>query len=519
MQKKVNKLLFWFILIQPFLEIYWLYRGKLANILPFTIPTIIRMAGIIIVFMLFIGQKTNWRRLSKQKWLIAYLIALALYAIAHLYHVQHFKTIDPTGYGYSAFGEIFYLVRMFLPLLIIYMTRYTTFTKKQFEIVVQTLSGLFSVTIVLSNLFVVSLTAYGSYGVRWIHANIFAWFTNNQYVYYELASKGYFNLANTTSAILFMLLPLMLYLLVTRFNWLNITLTICQCLAMLMLGTRVAAFGLIISLVVFLIVYLLHVLILKNIKFSMKFFITFVLIAAGSAAILPHSPTFRRNTYDTGVAQVRTKRNKVFNLDSKLKKGLKENKTREEKEEFLKKFIKKHYAAYSLKKQFVLRSYSYKYDPYFWLDVMHWPANERFNYRRIEIKMLKQVMANNNSPLDKWLGLSFMRENYLFPLERDFLAQYYSLGLIGMLLYLGPYVLSLLYLIYSWLRRKENRTFLMTSLIVAIGFILTAAFYSGNVMDYLTATMILSFFIGYGLQITYRKKKDEDVSELNTESK
>lgn len=86
-----------------------------------------------------------------------------------------------------------------------------------------------------------------------------------------MASKGIFFQANTLSAILFMIMPIMLYILYKEFNLLNIILVSAQALAMLMLGTKVGNFGLIISLVAFLIIFLLHSLILKNTKFSSSF--------------------------------------------------------------------------------------------------------------------------------------------------------------------------------------------------------------------------------------------------------
>ncbi|MCI5549447.1 MAG: O-antigen ligase family protein, partial [Lactobacillus johnsonii] len=45
MKKRLQTFLFWFILIQPFLDIYWLSRPPL---LKFSIPTILRVLGVFI---------------------------------------------------------------------------------------------------------------------------------------------------------------------------------------------------------------------------------------------------------------------------------------------------------------------------------------------------------------------------------------------------------------------------------------------------------------------------------------
>ena len=84
MKEKTRTVLYWFILIQPFLDLYWFYNGKLANILPFTLPTIIRILAVFVIFCMFFSQKQNWQKLGQRK--VAnrlsgsfdYLLALAL---------------------------------------------------------------------------------------------------------------------------------------------------------------------------------------------------------------------------------------------------------------------------------------------------------------------------------------------------------------------------------------------------------------------------------------------------------
>lgn len=170
MKEKTRTALFWFILIQPFLDLYWLYNGKLATILPFTLPTIIRILAVGILIGMFFSKKDSWQKLNKQKWLIAYLILLVVYSIFHLLHVRHFNSVNPNDYNYSTISEIFYLIRMFLPLSVIYFTRELEFTQEDFKKVIMGLSGLFSFTIVISNLFLISLRSYGD---GFISANVF----------------------------------------------------------------------------------------------------------------------------------------------------------------------------------------------------------------------------------------------------------------------------------------------------------------------------------------------------------
>ena len=57
MTDKLKKTLFWFIILQPFLDLDFLYRGKMATILPFTIPTIVRILGVLALAVLFAATR------------------------------------------------------------------------------------------------------------------------------------------------------------------------------------------------------------------------------------------------------------------------------------------------------------------------------------------------------------------------------------------------------------------------------------------------------------------------------
>ncbi|WEV43883.1 O-antigen ligase family protein [Lactobacillus sp. ESL0684] len=491
MKEKVKTILFWFILSQPFLDLYWFYHGKLANLLPFTLPTIIRILAVGALIGLYFSQKKSWQKLTKQKWLIIYLILLIAYTILHLIHVKDFTSVSPTDYGYSSSSEIFYLIRMILPLIILYLTNELQFGEKQLRLIIEGLSGLFSATIVLSNLFVVSLKSY-EHGT--ISANIFAWFFDPNIGYSHMASKGFFNFTNMVSAVLFMLLPMMLYYLFTNFNWQIITLNIIQALAMIEIGTKVAAIGLIGGIIVSLLVFLLHKYLIKDITKGGKAFSVAILIGIGSLAILPFGPAIQRYNYEIYLAKQSD--HDLTDEQHELDKGLAKYPKGKQRQTFLRKYIKQNYQAYALNPKFVLKSYPYQYDPEFWLKMMQEPGQTRMQNRYVERAMLNQVVKTNHNHLDKFLGISYTRENNIFNLERDFLAQIYSLGWIGMLLLVGPYAIIPIYAAYQWLRYQKARTYLTSSLLVSSGFMLFAAFSSGNVVDFLTASFILAFTEG-----------------------
>lgn len=491
MKEKVKTILFWFILSQPFLDLYWFYHGKLANILPFTLPTIIRLLAIGILLGLFFSQKKTRKQLINHKWLFGYLLVLFIYSILHLVHVKSFISLNPNGYNYSTSSEIFYLIRMILPLIVLYLTSELNFSALNLRQVVTGISAFFCGTIVLSNLFVISLRSYG-FGT--ISANIFAWCFNSNIGYSHLASKGFFNFTNMISAVLLMLLPLMIYYLFTDFNWRIATLNIIQALAMVEIGTKVAAIGLIGGIIICLDLFFFHKYLIKDVELNRRALLVAFLLGISATGLIMIGPAVQRYHYEIYLAKQSD--HDLTKEKQELSQGLKKYPTGNKRTNFLQRYIKQYYQAYALNPKFVFKSYPYQYDPEFWLQIMREPGQSRMGNRHVEQAILKQVVKTNNNLGDKFFGISYVRENNIFNLERDFLAQIYSLGWLGMILFVGPYLIIIIYAIYYWLRYQSARTYLTSSLILSSSFILLAAFTSGNVLDFLTASFILAFIEG-----------------------
>lgn len=489
MKKRISSFIYYFILLQPFLDLSIFYHGWLANTVPFTLPTIIRVAALIVLICMFLSEKQNWR-LKKNKWLLLYLLLFIIYSGAHLFHNQHFYSISSSSYGYSAAGEAFYLLRLLLPLLLIFFTFYSDFRSQQFQKVIYCLSTFFSSVIVLTNLLQISLRSYGN-GL--ISKNIFFWY-DQSIGYSHLASKGWFNFANMVSAVLLMLLPLLLYYLTISFSGKNMLITSLHALAMIMLGTKVALFGLILALVLNFVVWLFHCFILKNATFNKKAALFLGAIFLIALALTPISPTLQRYRYEQYLAQHSNKN--TASLTRKLKTNL-TRKNGSTQKAYAQKFVGDHYQDYSLNKRFVVKSYPYQRDPLFWTQIMQLPGQTRLKNRYLEKAMLDKVVATNNNHWDRFLGIGFMRQTHIFNLERDFTAQTYSLGILGSTLLLGPYLIILLMGIVYWLKKKDFRIYLHSSLLLAISYLLLAAFSSGNVIDFPTANLILAFTEGF----------------------
>lgn len=505
MKNKTRTFIYYFIIIQPFLDFSIFYNGKLADELPFTLPTIIRIIAITAIAIMFFKTKGNWQQLVKNKWLLAYIALLLAYSALHLLSARSFKSVSPDSYGYSAAGELFYLIRLFLPLLLIYFTCHCDFNQQLFRKAILTISFLFSAVIVVSNFLAISLRSYGD---GTISKNIFFWY-DKSIGYSHLASKGFFNFANMVAAVLLMLLPLVLYYLNTSFNFKTVIITILHALAMIMLGTKVALFGLILGLIVSGIAILIHAFLLKNLHLNKKALACMCLFLLGSILLTPISPAVQRYQYEQYLAQ--HSNHNTRRLNAELKAGLK-SRSGTAKKQFALSFITQHYQDYALNERFITKSYPYQRDPYFWIDIMNLPGAMRLQNRLLEQKMLDRVLQTNNSYQAKLLGMGYMRQTHIFNLERDFVSQNYSLGISGSILFLVSYLLILLWAIIFWFKKKAFRSFLHSSLILAVGYLLLAAFSSGNVIDFPTANLILAFSEGFLLSRIIKSKKESSHS-------
>lgn len=510
--KNVKYSLILLVLLQPFLDVYFLYVPPVTDWFPFSPATIIRIILILVIVILYILSKYNFRR---DLFAAIYSIILILYLVVHLEVTSSFKSTNPLDFGYSVTGEIFYWIRMILPLIVIYITYRTDISEHEFDQVIRFLAWVISGSIVISNLFTFSLTSYSG---GWIQGNIFNWFYNPQgFSYFGLASKGFFYFANAISAVEVLLTPILLYYATQKTSASNIALIFTQLLAMLMLGTKVASLGFFIVLIGYMVIYFFYSFILKEFKFRpQSLLILFSLLVIGGA-ILPKSPMLNRSSSDAAVQKTRDgtkeeKKKKRKQLEEEKKKSeeaeKKENKLDKRKETPLMKFIKNNYVDYSLNPRFVLDGYSYKDDPQFWYQIMKWPIADRLNNRKVEESILNRAKSRNNNKLNDWFGISYTRMNNIAILEQDFISQWYSMGYIGILLLLVPYILVFFFCLFKvitfW---KKQYSFLEINILFGVGFILVLSVFSGNVLDFLTDTIILGFILGYLLNQIVQKKR------------
>lgn len=498
-----------FIIIQPFLDIFWLYQPPISEWLGMSPATIIRIIFVGVIGVMFLIADHSKKM---DLFFAGYLAVLLIYFVLHQWNAGQFHSLVPGNFSYSTFGELFYIIRMVMPLFIIVVSYRTEFDDHTLETVVSWLSGLISGSIVLTNLLGISLGSYlhqwgkggiiKQYARQHITGNIFAWFTTSgQGNYYGLASKGFFNHANTVSAMILILTPLVLYFLCTNFNVKNVILTILQALAGLELGTKAAAYGTLALLALFIFIYLFFVFIPREVNFKWAIVGSLLLILLGTGLLFHYSPTGNRQVSEAqtedNAAQLKDNSKKDKHDIKNVYNHLRKLERRNAGHKRIGKYIEKHSAELALNQEFVSKSYPARYDTTFWRSILKWPIWERMNYRVLQNGIWKRVSSINNNKKDKLLGFGYTRLSNMGLIERDFVSQYYAMGIIGMLLLVAPYVLIVLFALIMLLWHFRER-FTMRNVALGISCALTLALslYAGYVMDYLTATLLLSFFMG-----------------------
>lgn len=500
-QENLIRIFMIFIILQPILDIYILFEWDVVNLFGFSPATIIRM---VFMAILSIWAILTIKIKKKHIWILVYGVLVGIYVILHHMHAADFNSMVPDDFNYSFKDELFYIIRLLMPLIMIIISYCQKFTFKQLKIVINSLILLISGSIVVTNIFKIAL---GSYTKATIEASIFSWFMpGNEYNYLELASKGFFTDATRMSALMLLLTPLLLYICIKECNKKQIAVLFIHMFGMLIIGTKVAAFGFIGLLGITLMVYLYQTLMKKEFDIKGQVMTALLVVTMVSSILFAFSPTINRmnldekkhNTYEkTGV--FKESETSVYSKDkaeaAKSKTEIQDIK--EKTKEDILTYIENNYKKFNINENFILISYSYKYDPEFWLEVMESPIEERTNYRILEEKIWKRIKEVNNNNMDNLFGMTFSRLKKTFDLERDFISHSYSLGIIGMIILLFPYIIIYLvcgiYILYKY---KEKFTLYNVMLMLALGITLFAGFYSGNVMDGLIATLILGFTFG-----------------------
>lgn len=480
-----NKLLIIFLIAQPIFDFKIFYNS---------ISTLIR---VIIIFALF-GYYFFTSKNKHKYWLLIYPCLLGVYFVFHHLNALEFTSLVPGNFNYSIVHEFLYFVKMVSPFLLIYCLYKANLSNEKVMDIMKYLCLIIGILIVISNLFKFS---YGSYSDITIEANFFEWFNSDSpFVYTDLASKGLFEYANQISAILIMFLPFILYTSLEEhklFNWFVLGINI---FSLILLCTKVSVLGILV--VLFYSMFTFGFISFINKKyFEIKKYIPVGVVLLVYCLLLPVNPMFSRiqeratvvDNYNTQLENEFVEQNTDISDDTENIESTEEIQNQEtsnsEVNEMLE-YIENNYKDKKIHEQFLLHNYPYEYDPEFWYNFIQNDIWLTTDYRFTEISMIQRVVEINNNPMDKWLGITNTRLQNVFNIERDFVVQYYALGIIGTTLVLAPYFVLLGIFAYRTTREKlKNLNEINLLAGITIVFLFGISYFSGNLLNSLSFTI------------------------------
>lgn len=521
-----------FILIQPLLDTIYLYSESVIGVLGFSPSTILRFTGVgvLLVALLFAKWVPNKAKMAA----ILYLGIVLIYFICHHLAAGSFVLENGKQMDYSMLSEFFYVCRLTLPILLVFIAYYIELSLNQILRLFVWISLIMSGIIIVSNLFCVSLDSYTNETIK---ANIFSWFTNGYEIagFNGLASKGFFYFANQTAAVFMLLYPLVFLVIVRQKSLLAGITLVLQCIAMIMLGTKISTFGVVMVAVACLAAYLFFVIIRKE-KWNAIALVCSCLVLLLCVVLVPRSPAVFRLDVHNNTVEMQDSQSQTENTGSPLESSLPSGTTKPEsgspqpdqtesenpngeedksvsstaeqpktgetagpqksmsREEKLD-YIREHYK--KINTTFILEAYPYEYDPDFWYAMLQQPAEKRIDNRFIEMAMIERAKELGGSTIHTLFGISYEKMTSFFNIERDLVSQYYSMGIIGLILFFGPFFFLLFAAIYQLFRKfKKNFNLTNVLMIASLAIVLLAGYISGNTLDNLFVTILIGVLCG-----------------------
>lgn len=492
MKKTFIRILAILIIIQPFLNLYMIVNNPSFSIAGIHLTTIIRY-GLIALIGLYLLVAHKYK--ENRKLLIFYGILIFIYTLLHHINASDFYTLIPGGIEYSFFEELLYIVRYMVPIFLTYAICTENISKNTFDKILLTFSFIMSITIVLTNLTYIS---YSSYMDIKITQNILDWFSQDvSYLY--ASSRGLFY-----SSIVITTLTLITPYFFSRYYKTNrkvfLFAIILNMLSLFMCGTKACTFGAIIIAVIMTLMYIFFCFIRKELRFNKWVLLMSLILIISPISILKFTPALSRMALSDEVEEI-DEDGKEYEEFKQLE-SITDPSTRKK---IIINFFSENIDIVGFEKTFLEEKYPYRYDYEFWLEtyVNNAPI-ERQDNRHIEELMLKRVKEINNNFGDDLLGLTYSRTSRIYNLESDFKYQYYSMGLIGLILLMGPLIVILVAGIILTLKRDFNIE--NTSLCFGIALLYAVAYTSGNMLDNLSILIVLGLVTGYLLSKLKKKK-------------
>lgn len=472
-KEKISTLFLIFFSLSSILDLHIFYNSYV---------TLVRIIILVIFFLIsFICFSKKRDRLV----LISYFIISILYIVSHLVFTND-----------SIVKELLYFIKMFSSVFTFYSVYSLQINYNKALKYIKGILWFICGSILFCNIFKLGYSSYSFEGIKY---NIFEWFLYDDLYFEDVSSKGYFHLANQIVGVVLLYLPLLINDLKEKFKKRDILLLLLVCLSMLAVGNRASSIGPLLILIVSFIVYSFLSLI-KREKFNIKF----VLVVLGNLVILNiflyNAPIVYRESYydDLSSSMVNVSYGDESFSDASVRDVL----------------ISKN-----LNNNFIDYYYPYEKDTLFWNELVN--KDIRFeDSRLIEELIAKRVKELNNNKYSDYFGVGYNRIISICNVERDYVMHYYSIGIFGIIIFLGMYFFFYIVSLFKIFLNIESKfSFLNIMFSLAIGLELLLCYFSGNMLNAISCIMPLSFVIAVFYNETRLKKPNKvlgfNVCKLN----
>lgn len=507
---RLNNILMIFLVVQPVLDIYMGIVGERLDVFGISLVTMLRTLFVVSIFIIVIISQIKHKYKLKYTYIIlSYVFTVFVYALLHHLNIVSFSGYFITEGIYKPLRELSYVLRLIIPILLIYIVFITKPSKEDILKVVICVAGIISIVIITTNILKVSYSSYtiNSDTNEVIEYNFIDWFFMDNLSHRGTLSKGYFVSANQIGALLVFLLPMVIYYTLKEDKWYLYLILLTQIISMVLVGTRVANYGwILVSLAIIIMYTVLHY--TKKYKWDLQPLIYFIIILEIGTLIYMHSPSHNRVFASSYVGLYNEDSKEIDETEIISMRDFKEilnNKDAMEaylgtsSENLLTdvkaKYIYDTYKYHNITNKYILEIYPYEDDLDFWLNIFEKPMAVKGDNRGRQVAIISRIKENNNNYiLDTILGMGATPLNSRgYMIENDLISHYYNLGIIGIVLFVAPFLTGVIYALIK--NRKQIANILNVEFavyVLATFMTYFVGYFAGHVID----EYIISIYLG-----------------------
>lgn len=538
----LNKKLFMlFLIIQPALELFESVFGDKKFVLAgVSFAVVLRYVMFLAMFVLAVIA--NFKR-KAAKAFIAYIAACGVLCVLQYINLFNYDVVLYEGsIKKNILQVVWYAARYAIAVGVIFLVYLLKFDYKDLKITVSCAVAFVVLTIIITNVFRVDYIAYKYGSTDHPLGNIFSWFTSdiNKDNWRLYTSRGLFSSGNSLASFLSLLLPVTAYVAFKEKKIWTFGLVLLHMLAMIMVGTRVATYGAVLLFIMVIFIWVFDLIFNKK-KINKRFIYGSVAIVVVIAITLTVSPFISRIKAGEGLSTDYIENENTSNKDvlssiiavpsepdssqaassSEISSSEvvsseeppEQSMTPEEIEkhnyEVKIDYIKKNHNAHSIQAMLIYFVYPLTEHTDFWFDLMTKVDFERRNSaRKIKVLILEDVVKTKGDLLDRIVGIGGVS---LYP-ETDIYSIYYYFGILGVALFLMPFIAVLVLAIINVLKRLVRRDFdpIRCVLILSLGFVLALSHLSGHTLLFSYVNIFVGLVCGMIVKDFINNRKMEE---------